>query len=333
VISVRMGMDDLQRTRFVHSPLLEVAESLWIVLSGRVQPVHRGWHDSVRSALGSVDLELLEVLIPAAGTSLADFLLPTATDGPATIEQQLQAIADLPVERLHRALRALWGDAPSPRAREVAAAGTAGLRRIADAMWEYWTIALWPHWHLIRAAVDEDVAYRAAVLARKGMATMFAGLHHKVRLDGETLRLSMSGAADRELSGGGLRLAPSVFAWPFIVFDVTSAHPSSLVYPARGIGDLWSTPGRQDDDALAALLGRNRALILTALARPQPTTTLAAMLDQSPSSVSQHLAILRRCGLVTSWRSGRFVFYQRTDLGASVVKTSREQSAVDAAVA
>jgi DNA-binding transcriptional ArsR family regulator len=35
--------------------------------------------------------------------------------------------------------------------------------------------------------------------------------------------------------------------------------------------------------------------------------------------VSQHLSVLRRNGLVISWRAGRRVLYRRTDLAASIV--------------
>jgi hypothetical protein len=61
-----MSVDDLQRTRFVHSPLMEAAESLWILSSGQVQSVHRGWYDDVVHRLSGVDRELLEAVVPGS---------------------------------------------------------------------------------------------------------------------------------------------------------------------------------------------------------------------------------------------------------------------------
>jgi len=52
------------------------------------------------------------------------------------------------------------------------------------------------------------------------------------------------------------------------------------------------------------------------------TTDLAGQLGQSSAAVSEHLAVLRRSGLVTSWRSGRRVLYQRTPLATSIVAAS-----------
>jgi DNA-binding transcriptional ArsR family regulator len=321
-----MSVTDLQQTRFIHSPLMEVAESLWIVSSGKVQPVHRGWYDAVRDRLRKADLELLEAVVPGSKAEVARFLLPADVDGATTVERQLQAVAELPPRRLHGDMSKLWGDELPPRGRELIAAGADGPRRVADALWEYWTLALDPYWVAIRAVVDSDIAHRATTMTREGVATMFAGLHHKVRLQGETLRLDMTSHHDRRLTGAGLRLVPSVFAWPYIVFDVTADHPTCLVYPARGVGDIWGTPGPGPrDDALAALLGRNRAAVLVALSVPYSTVKLALDLGQSPASVSQHLSVLRRAGLVGSQRSGRFVYYERTTLGTSVVEASRAE--------
>jgi DNA-binding transcriptional ArsR family regulator len=55
------------------------------------------------------------------------------------------------------------------------------------------------------------------------------------------------------------------------------------------------------------------------------TTELAHVLGQSPSTVSGHLAVLHGTGLLTNWRSGRAVFYQRTALAKLVLSASDRQ--------
>jgi len=325
MIRVRMRVGDLGRMRFAHSPLIEVAESLWIISSRRVQPVHRRWYDETRARLGRVNMHLLGVVVPGHRLHLASFLLPEATDPATTIEQQLQLVADVPADRLYREIEALWHGEPLPEAgRELIRDGAAGPRRVADALWEYWSAAIAPHWREIRAVLDEDVAYRAATLTKGDVGTLLSSLHPKVRLHDEMLQLDIRHTGDKELSGGGLLLVPSVFAWPFLIFDVGSMDPSSLTYPARGVGNLWQSSGSAaaDEDTLGALLGRSRAAILSTLAVPYSTTKLALKLGQSPPAVSQHLSVLRRSGLVTSWRSGRSVLYGRTPLATSIVEAS-----------
>jgi DNA-binding transcriptional ArsR family regulator len=53
---------------------------------------------------------------------------------------------------------------------------------------------------------------------------------------------------------------------------------------------------------LDTLIGRTRAAILLRLDVPMTTTQLARGLQQSPSTVSEHLTVLRGNGLLISWR-------------------------------
>jgi hypothetical protein len=59
VIHVRMSVTDLGRTRFAYSPLIEVAESLYMLSAAQVVPVHRKWFEATRDSLRRVDLTLL----------------------------------------------------------------------------------------------------------------------------------------------------------------------------------------------------------------------------------------------------------------------------------
>jgi DNA-binding transcriptional ArsR family regulator len=57
------------------------------------------------------------------------------------------------------------------------------------------------------------------------------------------------------------------------------------------------------------------------LRRPASTATLARTLSASPSAVSQHIRVLRRCGLVDRTRSGREVLYQTSNLGLTLLRS------------
>jgi DNA-binding transcriptional ArsR family regulator len=125
----------------------------------------------------------------------------------------------------------------------------------------------------------------------------------------------------RESSGQGLLLVPSVFTWPKLVVSTTTPGQARLIYGARGVARLWEPDHEPeaDDDPIGALLGRTRAAILWRLDLPHTTTQLARALGQSPSAISQHLAVLRRTALVTSWRSGRSTLSRRTPLATSLL--------------
>ena len=151
---------------------------------------------------------------------------------------------------------------------------------------------------------------------------LFADIHPEVSFAEDTLRIDMPYEVTADLAGRGLLFVPSAFTWPRPAVSVEPPWQPFLVYPARGIGALWE-PGRAAPPAaLAALLGARRATVLRALQAPRSTTELAAALDLSPGSVSQHLSVLREAGLVHGHRVGRSVLYVRSPTGESIVQES-----------
>ncbi len=325
MIRLRMSATDLERMRFAYSPLAEVAESLYMVNSGRIHRLHRAWFDMAHDGLRRVDMALLRAIVPAPRPHVASFLLGGATDPATTIEQQLKLVADCPADRLRADLEVVWhGDLP-PAAEQLVADGASGARHLADALWQYWGVAIEPHWRQIRAVLDADIAYRAARLARGGIEALLSDLHPELELAEHAIQIvSSRHSTEHDLCGVGLLLVPCVFAWPHIMVDPGTAGSPSITYGPRGIGELWPTAAAEvtGEDALGALLGRSRAAILISVALPKSTTDLARELGQSTPAVSTHLSVLRRSGLVTSWRSGRRVLYQRTPLATSIVAAS-----------
>src|SRR5882757_9067902 len=314
MIRLRMSPADLERMRFAYSPLAEVAESVYVLNSGQISVLHRTWYDLIRDRLDQVDMALLRAIVPAPRPHVAGFLLSGATEPATSIEQQLRLVGACSRERLRADLLTVWrGELPAATEQVIADGG----QRIAD--------VLWPYWPQIRGVLDADVAYRAARLAKGGIATLLADLHPELELAEHAIQVASTRApADHDLRGAGLLLVPCVFAWPHVMVDPGIDNPPSITYGPRGIGELWprDTAAAVDQDALAALLGRSRAAILLSVTMPMSTTDLAGQLGQSSAAVSEHLAVLRRSGLVTSWRSGRRVLYQRTPLATSIVAAS-----------
>lgn len=70
------------------------------------------------------------------------------------------------------------------------------------------------------------------------------------------------------------------------------------------------------DGALGALIGRTRAALLYAVAEGCATTSgLARRVGVSLASVSQHTAVLRNAGLISTRREGTAVHHALTPLG------------------
>jgi DNA-binding transcriptional ArsR family regulator len=324
MIQVRMSVTDLGRMRFAYSPMIEVAESLYMLSAGRVEPLHRTWFDGIKDGLRRVDLALLRAVVPARGY-VADFFSAGITGPSTTIERQLDVIGDMPADEMLAEIETVWQGEPLPTVvHDLFARGPAAPRRLADAFGQYWAVAIEPHWQAMRAVLDDDVSSRAGELTKGGVGGLLTDLHPQISIQGEVLTIDKRHVWQQNLTGDGLLLVPSVFVWPNLIFAAGLTGPVRLIYPARGIGNVWqaAAQGSADTDALGALLGRSRAAILVSLALPHTTTELARELDQRPPSVSQHLSVLRRSGLVVSWRSGRRVLYRRTALATSVVEAS-----------
>jgi biotin operon repressor len=287
--------------RFAYSPLAEVAESLHMLRSGQIPETHRGWYDMIRGSLRRVDIPLLWAVSPPT-CETARFMFVGAGDASTTIERQLQLVADYPADQLRQDVSELWRGKELPP--EAGSLLSHGARRLAEALWEYWQVAIGPYWTQIRALNDADVAYRVARLADGGIDCLLADLHPRIKLhDGAIQVGTQTPVAKHDLSGTGLLLVPCAFSWPYLDFGGGDPWPPHLIYGARGVGNLWhDRPGATLDSGcvLGELLGRSRAAILISVALPMSTTGLARELGQSPPAVSAHLSVLRRSGLVTS---------------------------------
>jgi DNA-binding transcriptional ArsR family regulator len=93
----------------------------------------------------------------------------------------------------------------------------------------------------------------------------------------------------------------------------------TLMYPIPHAPAVRPEPS----PALAQLLGPTRADLLAALTGPATTAALAGRHFLSAGTVSYHLGVLHRDGLVSRVRSGREVLYRRTPRGDELVAARR----------
>lgn len=318
MIELRMAPGDFAQLRFAYSPLSEAINSLHMLHSGRVTALHSRWADSARLQLRDLDTTLLRAIVPAGTNVLTP---PIDLNGANTIEHQLQLLADWSPSLLRAELESLWEGLPMPAAaRQVIADGPAGARRVAMALGTYWNFAIAPHWDQMQAVLDADIAYRAQQVTLGGISALLKDLHPQLQFQQSTIRINKTGDRNYDLEGNGLLLIPCVFAGSCLMFDPGSLGLPTMNYRPRGIGTVWNNNnGTTPGDPLTALIGPSRTAILRNAEQPRTTTGLARELSLSGPTVSEHLFILKRCGMVTSWRSGRRVLYQRTPLASSIL--------------
>ncbi|WP_026416298.1 ArsR/SmtB family transcription factor [Actinomadura oligospora] len=311
---------DLARLRFAFSPVSEAVASLRVLQDPGRQALHLPWIRAVRPRLEELDLRLLYALVPL-GPYFVDFLTPPPASPLRDIEAELRSVAEADVREAAAEARRLPG-ADTAVVREFLDDPAAGVARAAAELRLYWDTALDRYWPQIRGLFESEVLRRVRQLARDGAGAMFNDLHPNISWDEGRLRVrTRAWRRTGPLSGDGMILIPSVFHWPDTAVMAEPYQPN-LVYPVPGVGNLWSRGAVPTAPALDALIGRTRARVLVALSEPATTTNLARRLSMTPGAISQHLSVLRDGGLVTSRRTGREVFYERSQVGDTLCSGS-----------
>ncbi|MEU6327824.1 DUF5937 family protein [Streptomyces sp. NPDC047049] len=320
-VNLHFGADDLLRIRFAVSPLCETHEAVRTLRHADRHGYHTPWLRRMREKLAGLDLTPLWRFMPSSGYT-PDFL-GRPPDTPMTgFDEELARLraTDPALARAEMAasLACTPGGARSERGRAALADPAGAVQELAEVTERAWRTLIAADWPRLRALLEAEIAYRSRQLAGGGLQRLFADLHPRVSWSGGTLtvRTRTEVARMQDLAGRGVLLLPSVFVWPDVVSGFKPPWQPTVIYPARGVGGLWTEP--ETGPALARLLGANRAAVLAALDAPATTTALAHRLGLAPSSVSGHLSVLRDAGLLASRRHGHQVLYERTPLGITL---------------
>ncbi|MCF2532023.1 ArsR/SmtB family transcription factor [Yinghuangia soli] len=317
MLGIEFTVEDVARTRFALSPLWEVVASIRVLKGSDAEGMHRPWADEVRPRLAAAgaDLAPLFDLVPVPTLTLPAFLGAPPTLSQPSLDVELAALRATPPERIDGS-----DGIPPARIDALRADPDRALGELADAVTAYWEIALAPYWPRILTLLEGDILYRARRLADGGAYRLFDDLDPGISWDDGTLRLAMRFCRGvRRLDGRGLLLNPSVFVWPRVFSLIGGPWQPTVRYPPRGIASLWTPTASAPSAALAAVLGRSRALLLGELAAPASTTDLARRTGLTPGGVSQHLTALRDARLVSAHRTGRTVLYARTRIAEALL--------------
>lgn len=319
VIELLFEPGDLARIRFARSPMYELMSSLRIADHADRARMHQPWIQSARGGVAGLRLELLRPLL-ADPRYVPEFLMPSPDSMDTRFGDELDKVRTTPDAQVRAQLDLLGGGAPPQGAlRDLYDNPERQLGRLAAEVRAYWQVAIEPIWSRLAGLLDAEVGYRADQLTSGGIVRLLGNLHPELEYAEDALRILWPGwQSQSRLDGAGVLLVPCVFAWPSLLVDTGPLCPT-LVYAPRGVGQVWDGSARSSTPPVADLLGRSRAALLARLDLPLSTTQVARDLGLSTASVSEHLSVLRRSGLVTSRRSGRQVLYQRTALGTDLL--------------
>ncbi|MGO9760267.1 MAG: DUF5937 family protein [Solirubrobacteraceae bacterium] len=326
MIEIVFDTEALTRVRFAISPTIESVASLAVLADPSRGALHLPWVERVSAKTADLDLSTIHALQDSQ-TYNPDFIHPLPTSPLTRFEDELASMVATPPEQIRAEVRVAYeGRAIPPVLRPFLTEPRAAVTRLAELMRCYWECAIADDWERIRALLEHDVLHRARQIADGGTRALFADLDESVSWDDGVLHIDKDcdgGCGGRlDLDDRGLLLIPSVFAWPKVCVVTAPPWQPAVIYPARGVGMLWESTRDAAPDALARLLGRNRAALLMALDCPRSTTELAGLLGVTSGGVSQQLAVLAQAGLVNRRRVRRHVLYLRTLDGNALVQAA-----------
>jgi DNA-binding transcriptional ArsR family regulator len=173
-------------------------------------------------------------------------------------------------------------------------------------------------WARVLPQLATDSRHKADLLARHGLAAALAAVSPAATLSADGRRILVDKLQDNTATayGRGVTFIPTAYGRPHLIVvhadgwrpvlqypaAMTASHPVPLDLVRRRI-DALAHPVRQ---RLARTIARG----------PHTTGELAEAWQLTAPEVSRHLAVLKKAGLVTTTRRGRYVHYQ-LDLAAS----------------
>jgi DNA-binding transcriptional ArsR family regulator len=325
MIDLRFGLDSMSGVRFGVSPMFEATLSVGVLTDPSGSSLHAHWVERAKKRVADLDLMPLRTLLrPETHEYVPDFLNPPPSGPTAELEDELAVMLATPASQIREEVLRCYPDRPVPAVLEqFVSRPRSAVRELAAVLREYWELALAPHWPRICTLLEHDILHRSQALVDGGTRALFEELDPSVKWDGNVLRIEKECTYPTvELDERGLLLLPSVFSWPRVLIVSAPPWQPTMIYPARGVGMLWEPEAPVPPDALAKLLGTSRAAILLALDRPRSTSELARVLGITAGGVSQHLAVLRSAGLVSSRRAQRLVLYLRSEHGDALMQTA-----------
>lgn len=204
---------------------------------------------------------------------------------------------------------------------------TDSVRALLVAVEEFHRRHVAPVWPVIRDQLLAEQVRLGQRLAGGGVEALMTGLGPKVGWTGTAVEVPSAGisgahaARTTPLGGRGLIVSPSFFATEPAVYVPADGHvPALLLVPVRSADLGRQVPSDRTARPGADLLGPTRSAVLAAVAgRPRTTSELSAELGIALSGASQHAAVLRRAGLISSTRDGGRVLHAVTELGAALL--------------
>jgi hypothetical protein len=322
MISIYFPTQQPVNLRFAFSPLLETATAYHLLRHPFRPGIYDAWAEEVQRALYGVELPFMDaVILPRY--YVADFLTLPPPAPRTDFEAELANMLATPAEFVQDNIRYAIEVGGESEARDYFLAyPSEALHCLVDELRLFWQRAIAHYWSRMLSVLENDVLYRARMLAIEGAESVINHLHPIAHYEPGVVKLDKQHRSKYSLEfhsdSTTLALVPSAFITSSLRWQVYPVSQPMLNYPMRG-GGLWYSAPPQTNEALEITLGEGRARVFIALRDAASTGELARQLHLTAGAVSQHLGLLKRAGLIESHRSGHHVFHRLSERGEKLI--------------
>ena len=328
------------RLSFASSPLAELTAMLHVLATPEHHPRFTGWAADVRAGLRPELAERLREAEFLWRSSRADFLVPARPR--RTLSEELDDVDRIDDETyVASALVTTCGSnrvhfaGPSPLTDAVAREHALARAQARGALQEAFAERLLAEPAAVRARVRQtleqcaeaffdaawtgvapqlaaDLRLKTDLVKHKGIGAALASMSGAIALAPDGDRIIVDTLQDNVTAaqGTGVTFIPSAFGHPHLVVIRAPGWRPVVQYPVAEPSAPEPTSLETVRLRLEALAHPVRLRLLRTLARgPHTTGELAHAWELTPPEVSRHLAVLRRAGLLTAQRRGRYVHY------------------------
>ncbi|EPH41621.1 hypothetical protein STRAU_5324 [Streptomyces aurantiacus JA 4570] len=319
-----------ERLRFAASPLAELTAMLHVLAEPGHHPQLADWADGVWAGLPPELAERLREAEFLWRSSQADFLLPARPrpdladelDDVDRIDDETYVTAALVTTcggdnrgRLAARERALdlaqaRGARQEAFAERLLADPAAVRARVRHTLEQCADAFFDAAWTSVAVRLATDLRLKNDLLRRQGVGAALASVSGAIALapDGDCIVVDKLQDKATAAHGTGVTFIPSVFGRPHLVVVHAPGWQPVVQYPVAEPDPSEPVSLETVTLRLEALSHPVRLRLLRTLARgPHTTGELAHTWGLSLPEVSRHLAALRRAGLVTARRQGRYV--------------------------
>ncbi|MFD3487524.1 DUF5937 family protein [Streptomyces sp. NPDC058665] len=171
-------------------------------------------------------------------------------------------------------------------------------------------------WQRVRVQLAADARHKTDLLRRKGLAEAVAAVSAAVSLEeteqGTAVVVDKLTSGRTSAAGSGLTFLPTAFGWPHLLALHAPGWQPVVQYPVGSPEPSGGAPSVETVKLrLEAVAHPMRMRLCRSLARgAYSTSELADTYGITAPEVSRHLSVIRKAGLLTTRRRGRYVLHQ-----------------------